>query len=150
MLTVAINRNRISSHFKATVNVGSDEKIYAYEARATKTGQPYGKGTGYDLLSDDITADSAIVTLQEPLNSFAFDVESSELENDGNYRISIYVMNADGIWNDTCQLYTSSSETVIDSDGKNVLAKRNGSGTDERFISAYTGAEIDNFITEVL
>lgn len=150
MLTISIDRNRISYSFKATVTVKSDEPVYAYEARATKQGQPYGRSVGYDLLSDDASASNGIVTLSTPVSSFSFDIESDELSSDGDYRISVYVRNEEGVWNDCCQLYSSSSEAVRDSNGAYVLVKRNGSGTDTSYKSAYSGNDINNFITEVL
>ena len=150
MLTINTDRNRISNHLKAAVNVSSDENVYAYEVRATKTGQPYKKGTGYCLLADDISVSAGVVTLSTPAKSFSFDIEFAELDSDGDYRISVYVMNKDGVWNDTCQLYTSSGEAVKGSDGRYIFAKRNGSGTDESYVSAYSGNVIDSFITEVL
>lgn len=149
MLTIQTDRNRISNHFKASVRVISDEAVHSYEARATRQGEPFGRGIGYDLLSDDTTSSNGVVTLTSPLTELTFDIESSELSADGDYRISIYVMNGDGVWNDTCQLYTSSGEEVKDSDGRNVLAKRED-GTQQSYTSAYSGNEINNFITEVL
>lgn len=150
MFTVLIDRNRISNHFKATVSVNSDVPVTAYEARATRTGQPYGKGIGYDLLSDDITASNGTVTLGTPVNSFSFDIESVGLSSDGDYRISVYVRNESGVWSDCCQLYTSSSEAVKDSNGDYVLVKRVGNGTDGSYKSVFSGNDINNFVTEVL
>ncbi len=150
MLTISIDRNRISNHFKATVSVNSDVPVTAYEARATKNGQPYGKGIGYDLLSDDVTASNGVVNLDSAVRSFSFDIESSELDADGNYRIGVYVKNGSGVWNDCCQLCTSASEAVVDSNNDYVLAKRKGDGTDALYKSAYSGNDINNFVTEVL
>ena len=150
MLTISIDRNRISYVFKATVSVQSDEPVYAYEAKATKAGQPYGRGIGYDLLSDDVASSKGVVTLGSPENSFSFDIEFSELDSDGDYRINVYVRDENGVWNDCCQLYTSASEAVKDSNGAYVLVKRNGSGADTSYKSAYSGNDINNFITEVL
>lgn len=149
MLTVLIDRNRISTHFKATVNVNSDEPVYAYEARATITGQPYGRSIGYDLLSDDVSSSDGIVTLSTPVNRFSFDIESTELSSDSDYRISVYARNEGGVWDDCCQLYTCDSETVMDSESKYILVKRIGNGTDTSYASAYSGNDINNFITEV-
>ncbi len=149
MLTIQTDRNRISNHFKSAVRITSDEEVYAYEARATRQGEPYGRGIGYDLLSDDTDASNGVVTLSTPSTDLTFDIESSELLSDGDYRISIYVMNADGVWNDTCQLYTASGEAVKDSDGKSVLVKRED-GTQMSYTSAYSGKDMDDFITEVL
>lgn len=149
MLTIQTDRNRISNHFKATVRVMSDESVYAYEARATRQGEPFGRGVGYDLLTDDTSSANGVVTLTSPATELIFDIESSELSSDGDYRICIYVMNGDGVWNDTCQLYTSSGEEVKDSDGRNVLVKRED-GTQQSYVSAYSGTDINNFIAEVL
>ena len=150
MITVMIDRNRISRHLKATVTVNSDVQITAYEARATKIGSPYGKGIGYDLLADDISAVNGVVSTESPVNSFEFDIESAELSADGGYRISVYVKDTNDAWNDCCQLYTASGEAVIDSTGKNVLVKRSGNGTDTSYKSAFTGDNFDDFIAEVL
>lgn len=150
MLTISIDRNRISHHFKANVIVQSDVPFTAYEARATITNESYGKGNGFDLLSDDSSSFNGVVTLGTPVTSVSFDVESYELEADGDYRISVYVRDESGVWNDCCQLYTSASETVRDSNGAYVLVKRNGSGTDASYKSAYSENDINNFITEVL
>lgn len=149
MLTISIDRSRISHHFKANVIVQSDVPFTAYEARATITNESYGKGIGFDLLSDDSSSSGGVVTLSSPVTSVSFDVESYELEADGNYRISVYVRDESEVWNDCCQLYTSSGEEVKDSDGRNVLAKRED-GTQQSYTSAYSGNEINNFITEVL
>ena len=149
MLTIHTDRNRISGHLKATVNIVSDEPVYSYEARATRQNESFGRGIGYDLLSDDASSVSGVVTLSTPATEISFDIESSELNSDGDYRISVYVMNADGVWNDTCQLFTSSGEAVKDSDGKYILAKRED-GTQTSYISAYLGDDINNFVSEVL
>lgn len=150
MIAVTIDRNRISRHLKAVVTVSSDIQITAYEARATKIGTPYGKGIGYDLLSDDSSAFDGVVSAETPVTSFSFDIESAELAADGDYRISIFVRDSEGVWNDCCQLYTSSSEAVIDSAGKYILVKRSGNGTDTSFESEFSGVDMDDFIAEVL
>lgn len=150
MLTILIDRNRISNYLKATVSVNSDVPVTAYEARGTKNGESYGRGIGYNLLSDDVSTSNGVVNLSSPANSFSFDIESAELAADGEYRISVYVRNENGVWNDCCQLYTYDSETVRDSNGDYVLVKRTGNGTDDSYKSVFTGNDINNFVTEVL
>ena len=150
MITITIDRNRISNHFKANVSVNSDVPVTAYEARATLSGERYGRGIGYDLLSDDIAVSDGVVNLSTPVNSFSFDVESAELSADGEYRVVVYVKNESGVWNDCCQFCTSASEVIRDSNSAYVLAKRTGSGTDVSYKSVYTGNDINNFVTEVL
>lgn len=151
MLTVTADRNRISENYKATVTVVADTPFAAIEARATENGSAYGRGIGYDMLSDDNSSDSGVITFADAVTEYSFDVECSELGYlDGNYRISVFVMDSDGIWSDCCALYTNASEQVKDSQGDAVLVKRTGTGTDESYTSAYSGADIDNFISEVL
>ncbi len=149
MATLTIDRSRISTHFKATVTVTGETPFYAVEARATRVGEPWGKGKGYCLLRDDAVTSNGEVTLNG-VTSFTFDIENTELNADGEYKISVYIKNGDGVWNDTVFLYTSSNEKVKDSIGKYVCVKRNGNGTDESYVSVYSGSEINSFIAEVL
>ncbi len=150
MINVAIDRKRISNYFKATVTVTSDKNFTQVEARATKNGSGFGRGIGICLLSDDAETSNGVVTLPSAVKNFAFDAESGEILTDGEYRISIFVLTEDGIWNDGSALLTSSSEQVYDINGASVLVKRDGSGTDETYISAYSGDVINSFISEVL
>ena len=150
MINVTIDRNRISEHFKATVTVTSDEAFTKVEARATKKGSAFGKGMGICLLGDDAVSSDGVVTLSSAVKSFVFDAESNEILTDGEYRISVFVLTEDGKWNDGAALLTSSGATVFDKNGAVVHVKRNGSGTDEVYQSAYSGDDINNFISEVL
>jgi hypothetical protein len=150
VINVAIDRNRISNFFKATVNVTSDVPFSAIEARATKKGSDFGRGIGICLLSDDATTSDGVVNLPSAVKNYTFDAESNELMTDGEYRISIFVLTEDGKWNDGAVLLTSSAQTVCDKNSDIICVKRNGSGTDETYISAYSGDDINNFISEVL
>ena len=150
VIDITIDRNRISNHFKATVNVTSDLPFIAIEARATHYGAAFGKGIGICLLSDDATSSNGVVTLPSAVKSYTFDAESNEIQTDGVYRITIFVKTEDGKWNDGSALYTSSGEKVFDSAGASVFAKRDGSGTDDMYTSAYSGDVINSFISEVL
>ena len=150
VIDITIDRNRISNHFKATVTVTSDLPFIAIEARATHYGAAFGKGIGICLLSDDATSSNGVVTLPSAVKSYIFDAESNEIQTDGVYRITIFVKTEDGKWNDGSALYTSSGEKVFDSAGASVFAKRDGSGTDDMYTSAYSGDVINSFISEVL
>lgn len=149
MTTVSTDRNKVSPYLKATVTVTSDSVFYAIEARATKTGDAFGRGLGFDLLSDDAAASNGVLTLSQGVNTFLFDIEAAELSSDGNYRISVFTRDASGVWNDCGQLYTKDSQAVMDKNGAPVLAKRTA-GTAESYKSAYSGDVINHFITEVL
>ncbi len=150
VINVAIDRKRISNYFKATVTVTSDKTFTQVEARATKNGSGFGRGIGICLLSDDAETSNGVVTLPSAVKNFTFDAESSEILADGEYRISVFVLTDDGKWNDGSLLFTSSSETVYDTNGNKVYVKRDGSGTDEVYTSVYSGVVIDSFIAEVL
>ena len=150
MLTVTLDRNRISIYKKATVTVTSDEPFIAVEARATRIGSNFGKGVGEDLLSDDATAVNGVVTLPSAVTSYSFDVECSELLTDGEYRISVYVMNENGTWDESYYLLTSSGQIVKDKTGSTICVKRNSGVTTEGYKSAYSGEQINNFVNEVL
>ena len=150
MINVTIDRNRISNRFKATVNVTSDKPFTAVEGRATKKGTAFGKGTGICLLSDDTATANGIVTLPSAVNNYSFDVECSEILTDGEYRISVFVLTEDGKWNDCSVLLTSADETVYAKNSDVILVKRNGSGTDETYKSAFSGDAINEFVSEVL
>lgn len=150
MINVTIDRNRISNYFKATAEVLSDVPFIAIQARATKKGSAFGPGTGICLLNDDTVTVNGVVTLPSAVNNYSFDVECSEILTDGEYRISVFVLTEDGKWNDSSVLLTSADETVYDKNSAVVSVKRNGSGTDETYKTAYSGDIINNFISEVL
>ncbi len=150
VIDITIDRNRISNHFKATVNVTSDLPFIAIEARATHYGAAFGKGIGVCLLSDDSSAAGGVVSLPVAVKQYTFDAESDEIQTDGAYRITVFVQTEDGKWNDGSALYTSSGDKVFDSAGASVFTKRNGSGTDDMYTSAYSGDVINSFISEVL
>ncbi len=150
MINVAIDRNRISNYFKATVTVTSDLSFTAIEVRATNKGSGFGRGVGICLLSDDAASSGGVVTLPTAVNGYTFDAECSEIFADGEYRISVFVLTEDGKWNDGSVLFTSGNDKVYDSNGATVCVKRDGSGTDETYLSAYSGDDINNFVAEVL
>lgn len=150
MVSISADTLRISSHVKANVTVTSDTPFNAYEARGYYASDRYGRGIGFCLLSDDEAAENGVAELPVAVNTVSFDVEASELQDtEGVFRIAVFVRDENGVWDDTCTLLTASGETVYGSDGCKILAKRDGSGTDESFGSAYSGAQINNFVNEV-
>ncbi|MBR5232978.1 MAG: hypothetical protein IKW03_02090 [Clostridia bacterium] len=150
MIDITIDRNRISSFFKAEINVTSDVPFTSIEARATKTGSAFGRRTGICLLRDDVTLSDGVVNLPSAVNEYSFDAECAEIQTDGEYRISVFVLTEDGKWNDGSVFLSLSGETVVDSDGALIFVKRDGSGTDETYRSAYSGNDYNSFISEVL
>lgn len=154
MPEIVIDRYKISSHFKANVNIISDFDFVAFEVRATKIGEPYMRSCGYDLISDDKSEayyiDNSIAYTYEPVRNISFDIEAGELSGDGEYRISVYLKTADGIWSDACCVYTNNSQLLVDCNGAYIYVQRNLTGTDESFVSLFSGEEIEKFICEVL
>lgn len=148
MLTVTVDRQRISSVFSATVTVISDELFDAVEVRATALGDDFGKGVGLCMLGDDLTVSEGTVLLDSLVSELTFDVEKEELDADGDYRISVFVRNESGVWNDCAFLMTASGESIVDNNGATILVKREG-GKDETYISAYEGFAVDEFVAEV-
>lgn len=127
-IEVTTTRNTISGDHKATVLVESinpSELIYAVECRATLSGAPWGRGVGVDVLADDLQTDSGVYELPTPAQSFSFDVESSELlSGDGTYRITVYVRDSRGVWDDTFLFIPSGSDMLKTADGKVFKCKR--------------------------
>lgn len=154
MPDIVIDRYKISKYFKANVTVNSDFAFVAFEVRATKTDEPYMRGCGYDLISDDESEayyiDNSIAYTYEPVTNISFDIEAAELAGDGEYRITVYLKNTDGIWTDACCLYTNTSQLLVDCNGYYVYSQRNSTGMDECYVSQFSGEEIESFISGVL
>ena len=154
MLTISVDRKKISNNITATVSVFSDYMFDAVEVRATKAGEPYMRGLGYALLADEkiygYSPADGTVYFDSPVSYFNFSVSAPELGTDGKYRISVYVRDTLGVWNDVCPVYTSEMQQLTDVNGAHIFVCRDGTGTDEQYKSACKGVHIDNFIHEVL
>lgn len=153
-MKITSSAKKISNKVKSIVNVESEKAMIAFTAKATKVGDLYGRGYGYDLISDDAGAIDGIVYFEEPVFSFQFDIESSELfYTEGEYRISIYAKYENGQWSDEYSyyiLYTSKNKIVIDQEGRQVLALQEAGNGKESYTSKYTGRQIDDFISRIL
>ena len=90
---------KINGSGLSTVSVSTNINAKAFEARATLDGQPYGRGIGTNVISDDVMVDSSGVHIfSAPTTSWSFDVAYTEINTDGEYRISVYAMNEDNVW----------------------------------------------------
>lgn len=91
------NRNEISTVLDCTVNFQVNENFVEFEARATKSGEPYGRGIGNLIMQMKIQSPNYY-----PANTnYTFVVNSSNLTSgDGTYRISMYAKNVGGTWSD--------------------------------------------------
>ncbi len=54
------------------------------------------------------------------------------------------------IWSIKCKLCESNGHIMVDNTGATILLKRNGINRETAYTSAYSGEEIEKFITEVL
>ena len=69
-MKITSSAKKISNKVKSIVNVESEKAMIAFTAKATKVGDLYGRGYGYDLVSDDAGAIDGIVYFEEPVFSF--------------------------------------------------------------------------------
>ena len=115
---LSINTYTVSGSLKASTTVTASEPVYAVECRATRKGEPWGRGIGTDVMADDVPAVNGVFTLAEPLTEFSFDVEAAELvRGDGQYNIILYVLDGRGVWSATQLFVTSDGKYIITSDG---------------------------------
>lgn len=96
-ITFKNDRTKISSHISCNVSFSVNENFRQFEARATLIGEPYGRGIGTLIMQMQIASPNFY-----PANTnYSFVITDETLANvDGNYRISLYAMNSDGIWSD--------------------------------------------------
>ena len=87
----------VSTQKICTVDFSVSENFINFEARSTKKGMPFGRGIGYLVTSMSIASPNYF-----PANkSYPFVITDSDLiSGDGEYRISMYAQNTDGIWSD--------------------------------------------------
>ena len=118
-LTFSITGSKVSSvsgYDHITVVFSSDVAYQAFECRATKSGESYGRGVGRLIASFSTT----------PANtSRTFEVYDDDLVNgEGEYRISLYAQSNDGGWNDNYMFIPAGSSGLTTSDGKIFLCMR--------------------------
>ena len=118
-LTFSITGEKISavSGFdKVIVAFQSDISYQAFECRATKGDEAWGRGKGALIASFS----------QTPANTQRqFDVyDDFLLKGDGEYRISLYAQGEDGSWNDNYYYIPQDSSMYICADGKPYLCMR--------------------------
>ena len=119
-LTFSITGNKVSAvvgYDSITVSFSSNTAYQAFECRATKNGEAWGRGKGTLIASFS----------QTPANTQrTFEVYDDFLTSgDGEYRISLYAQGADGSWNDNYGFVPSgTTKTMLTSDGKEFLCMK--------------------------
>lgn len=118
-LTFTFTDNKVSSvtgydHIEVTFS--ADIAYTAFECRATKAGENWGRGVGRLVASFSTTPAGVERTFQ---------VYDDDLVNgDGEYRISLFAQSEDGGWNDNCAFIPSGSSGLLTADGKEFLCMR--------------------------
>lgn len=118
-ITYSVTGQRVSPvvpYDKVVVTFTSDSPYQAFECRATKAGEPFGRGKGALLASFSQTPANTQRQF-ELYNSFL-------LSGDGDYRISLFAQGEDGSWNDNEGFKLADQSKLLDADGKEFLCMR--------------------------
>ena len=118
-LTFSITGSKVSSvsgYDHISVTFSSDIAYQAFECRATKAGENYGRGVGRLIASFSTTPASTSRTFEV----YDYDLVSGE----GDYRISLYAQSEDGGWNDNHAFIPSGSTGMVTADNKTFLCMR--------------------------
>ena len=119
-LTFSITGNKISavSGFDSiTISFSSDIAYTAFECRATKSGEDWGRGKGALIASFSQTPADTQRTF-EVYDDFL-------LSGDGEYRISLFAQGADGSWNDNYGFIPlGESQALKTADGEDFLCMK--------------------------
>lgn len=119
-LTFTITGNKISAvagYDSITVAFTSDIPYQAFECRATKAGEDWGRGKGTLIASFSQTPAGTKRTF-EVYDDFL-------LSGDGEYRISLFAQGADGSWNDNWGFVPSGeTATMLTADGEEFLCMK--------------------------
>lgn len=95
----------------------ADAPYQAFECRATKAGESWGRGVGTLCASFSATPANVQRTF-EVYDDFL-------VRGDGQYRISLFAQGEDGSWNDNEGFIPyGQSETMLDADGHEFLVMR--------------------------
>ena len=100
-----------------SVTFSADAQYQAFECRATKVGEDWGRGKGTLVASFS----------QTPANTQrTFEVYDDYLvHGDGEYRISLFAQGIDGSWNDNWGFVPSGqTDTMLTADGLEYLVMR--------------------------
>ena len=108
--------SEVSGYDHIDVSFSSDIAYVAFECRATKTGEPYGRGVGRLIASFSTTP----AGVNRSFEVYDYDLVHGE----GEYRIGLYAQSEDGGWNDNYAFIPAQSTGMITSDNKTFLCMR--------------------------
>jgi hypothetical protein len=107
----------VSGYNHISVSFSSDIPYQAFECRATKLGQSYGRGIGELIFSFFTTTPAGVQR--------TFEIYDNKLINgEGEYRISLYAQSEDGSWNDNYAFIPLNSTGLTTKDSKKFLCMR--------------------------
>lgn len=118
-LSFTVTNYKVSSadgYDHVEVIFSSDIAYTAFECRATKAGENYGRGVGRLIASFSTTPAATSRTFQV----YDYDLVNGE----GEYRISLYAQSEDGGWNDNHAFIPANSDGLVTSDNKTFLCMR--------------------------
>jgi hypothetical protein len=106
--------SEVSGYDHIDVVFSSDIEYVAFECRATKAGESYGRGVGKLIASFSTTP----AGVERSFEVYNYDL----IHGEGDYRISLYAKSSDGQWNDGYHFIPSGSTGLITADGKIFLS----------------------------
>ena len=87
----------VSTVQSCVVDFQVNENFVQFEARSTKVGEPYGRGVGNLIMNMNI----ALPNYYPANKPYSYVITDNDLiSGDGQYRISMYAKNTDGVWSD--------------------------------------------------
>lgn len=108
--------SEVSGYDHIDVVFSSDIEYVAFECRATKAGESYGRGVGR-LVASFSTTPAGVER--------SFEVYDDDLvHGEGEYRISLYAQSADGGWNDNHRFIPQGAAGLTTADNKTFLCMR--------------------------
>ena len=99
-----------------TVTFSADAVCQAFECRATKAGEEWGRGKGVLVASFSQTP-AGVERTFEVYDDFL-------IHGDGEYRISLFAQGMDGSWNDNHTYIPTGSSMYVTADGEPYLCMR--------------------------
>ncbi len=101
---------------RVVVAFSADRAYTAFECRATKAGEEWGRGTGVLVAAFSATP-AGVVRSFEVYDRFLTD-------GDGVYRLGLYARGEDGSWNDNTAFLPRGAGGLFTGDGKSFLCMK--------------------------
>lgn len=116
-VTFTVTEDDVSQVISSSVTFTADSAYQAFEARATKEGEPYGVGIGTLIAAFSYTPANTARTFEIYDEMFT--------AGDGLYRLSLFAQGQDGSWNDDALWMAAGEVQLYDGDGNRLCVQRN-------------------------